>query len=77
MSKLKIGAKAIISPENDNECYDDYRDQVLIVEGIYSNIDEHRGYDEGMSPMKLVEFDTESGDHVPFALYEYEFEILD
>jgi hypothetical protein len=72
MNKL-IGKKAKIRESNDNENYTKYRGKVLIITHA-SN--EGRGYDTGMYPEMLCDFETTDGKEVPFALYEYEFELI-
>jgi len=54
---------------SDNENYADYMNKELKITGIYR--EDHPGYDRGLYPQKLVEFEG-----VPFALYEYEFEVI-
>lgn len=65
----KIGDKVKVSPSNDNDNYDDFRDKVLIV--THAEVG-GRGYDNGLYPEQLMCFKTEDGEDVPFSLYEYE-----
>ena len=71
---LKIGDRVMVSSDNDNENYEDFRGKVLIITGIYTNSNETVFYDESMEGMALYEFITEDGEGVPFALYECEIE---
>jgi len=68
--------KVKVSPENDNESYDSFRDEILIITHIAVNTEEHPGYDEAMEGMQLMDFETEAGDDVPCSLYEYEIESI-
>ena len=74
MGAYKIGQKVKISSENDNENYNEFRNQVLIIESVATNEDQHPGYDESMEGMQLIDLKTLSGEDVPFSLYEYEIE---
>jgi hypothetical protein len=65
----KVGQKVKVSESNDNENYDSFRDKILIITHAETG---GLGYDEGMYPEKLMDFETEDGEEVPFALYEYE-----
>lgn len=69
----KVGQKVKVSRSNDNENYDSFRDKVLIITHAEAG---GRGYDEGMYPEKLMSFETEEGEDVPFSLYEYELESI-
>jgi hypothetical protein len=71
---MKIGTKIKITSDNDN--YNEFKDQILQITYIAKNKDEHRGYDSGMYPEKLVNLKTMDGKEVGFSLYEYEFEII-
>jgi len=68
-----IGKRAIIRKDNDNENYDNFRDKVLIITHADNK---GRGYDSGMYPEMLCDFKCENGKDFPFALYEYEFELI-
>ena len=68
----KIGQKVRVRPNNDNENYDEFRGKTLIVEAIYTSDKQNRFYDSSMKGMQLLEFITETGEYVPYALYEYE-----
>ena len=66
---IRKGTKVRITPDNDSENYEEYRNRVLVVTGVFKNDREHLGYDMGIYPEKLYEFEG-----CPFALYEYEIE---
>jgi hypothetical protein len=66
-----IGKKAVIISDNDN--YDAFRDKTLIVTHASNS---GVGYDDSCYPEMLCDFKCEDGTEFPFALYEYEFEIL-
>jgi hypothetical protein len=70
---MKIGQRVKVSRNNDNESYDSFRDKVLIVTHS-SNKGEY--YDSGMYPQKLMSFETEDGEEVPYSLYECEVELV-
>lgn len=69
-----VGDKVVISQENDNEGYDDFRGQPLIITHVSYSVEDHPGYDESMDGMGLYDLKTESGIDVPFSLYEYELD---
>lgn len=73
MAKKFVGRKAKIKQENDNENYDAFRGKVLIITHASNS---GRGYDEGMYPEMLCDFKCEDGSEFPFALYEYEFDLI-
>ncbi len=58
---------------SDNENYTPYIDKVLIC--TYASR-EGNGYDSAVYPELLCDFTCEDGEQFPFALYEYEFEII-
>ena len=70
----KIGDRVKVSSENDNDCYDDFREQILIVQNIATSENQTYAYDSSMNGMQLMDFTTEKGKEVPFSLYEYEIE---
>jgi hypothetical protein len=69
--KQLIGRKAKIISDNDN--YDRFRNEILIVTHADNK---GRGYDDSCYPEMLCDFKTESGKEFPFALYEYEFQLI-
>jgi len=72
MKHFKLGQKVKVSPENDNECYDSFRNEVLRVTHLAKNASEHPGYDAGVSPDYLYDLETVSGEPVPYPLYDHE-----
>ncbi len=72
MNKL-VGKKAMIKADNDNENYDPFRGKVLIVTHADNK---GNGYDSSCYPQKLCDFKCEDGTEFPFALYEYEFDLI-
>ena len=74
---MKLGDKIRIKKDNDNDCYDKFRNLDLVITHIAHNIDEHQGYDTGMKGMALVDSDVcNTGESVPFSLYKYEFDLI-
>jgi hypothetical protein len=68
---LKIGSKIRIIIDNDS--YEEFMNQDLIVIHIAKNEQQHPGYDRTMNGMALVDTKTKDNKSVPFSLYEYEF----
>lgn len=59
---------------SDNENYVDWLDRDLKI--TYAS-NKGLGYDDSMYPEKLCDLeDFETGESCPFALYEYEFQII-
>jgi hypothetical protein len=69
----QVGQKVKISSSNDNENYDSFRGEILVI--VDSEVG-GRGYDDSMYPQRLMSFETEEGEEVPFSLYEYEVESI-
>ena len=72
MSHFKLHQRVKVSPDNDNEGYDNFRNEVLIITHVAKNKNDHPGYDESVSPGYLYDFKTESGKEVHCSLYDYE-----
>lgn len=71
MGTYTIGEKVRINSENDNECYNEFRDTILtIVDYEVGGV----GYDIELYPQKLMSLETADGVEVPFSLYEYEID---
>jgi len=70
MKKL-IGRRAIIISDNEN--YSDFKDEILLI--TYAS-NQGTGYDSTMYPEMLCDFKTIKGEEIPFALYEYEFQLI-
>lgn len=72
MKKQLIGKRVRIISDNEN--YERFQGKTLIITHA-SN--EGRGYDTGMYPEMLCDFKIQgSKKEFPFALYEYEFKVL-
>ena len=72
--KQLMNKLAVIVSDNDN--YDAYRDKLLRITHVAYNRTEHPGYDEGLEGQALCDFKVEeTGEDVPFSLYEYEFNL--
>lgn len=60
---------------SDNECYSEYIGKDLIITDVVNSVRENQFYDSSMNGMYLCDLEIlESGEPVPFSLYEYEFE---
>lgn len=66
-----IGKRAYITSDNEN--YQPYIHKTLIV--TYAD-NKGQGYDESCYPELLCDFRCEDGSEFPFALYEYEFDLI-
>lgn len=72
MNKTLLGKQVRITSDNDN--YNDFKGRTLTIT-LASN--SGRGYDQTMYPMQLCDLeDSQTGEPCPFALYEYEFELI-
>ena len=71
--KSLIGKKARIISDNEN--YSRFKNEILIVTHASNS---GRGYDSGLYPELLCDFRIKGkpNKEFPFALYEYEFEVL-
>jgi len=72
MKHFKLNQRVKVSPDNDNESYDSFRDEILIITHVAKDKNEHPGYDESVSPEYLYDLKTESGKEVYCSLYDYE-----
>ena len=72
MKHFKLNQRVRVSPENDNDSYNSFKDEVLIITHVAKDKTDHPGYDEGVSPEYLYDLKTESGKDVPCSLYDYE-----
>jgi hypothetical protein len=71
-SNKLVGKKAIIISDNDN--YTDWLNRRLLITHASNS---GNGYDSGLFPEMLCDFkDAETGEFCPFALYEYEFTLI-
>ena len=73
-TKYKLGEKVKVNSSNDNENYNDFREKVLIITEIATDIQQHKGYDESVKEA-LYSFKDEKGNDIPYSLYEYELEV--
>lgn len=72
--KTKTLNGSIVRITSDNDNYTEWLNRDLIV---YHSSNFGLGYDSTMYPMMLCELeDSETGFEIPFALYEYEFEVV-
>lgn len=72
---FEVGDRVKISEYNDNENYNEFRGKLLIITHVATNQDEHPGYDDSMGGEGLYELMVdETGEEVPFSLYDYELE---
>ena len=75
MSNLKIGDKTKLNEEGkQNECYEKFKDKILVVTHIARNKKEHIGYDETFEGLPLYSFEFEDGTECLNSLYGYEIE---
>ena len=71
---FRIGERVRVASDNDNDCYDKFRDETLKVTHRARNTQEHPGYDESMQGMALYDLEDLNGNEIPCSLYEYELE---
>ena len=69
---MKIGDKCKVNPSNDNDCYNSFRNEILIVTHVANNVKQHPGYDNSVYPDKLYDLKTISGVDINYSLYDYE-----
>ena len=74
MATYKMGDRLKVAEDNDNENYDSFRDEILIVIHVATNKDEHPGYDSSLEGEGLYDFVTEDGREIGLSLYDYELE---
>jgi hypothetical protein len=76
MKHFKLGQKVRVSAHNDNNNYDDFRGETLIIKKVSKSVKDHPGYDEGVSPQWLYDLEIEStGTMCGCSLYDYELEV--
>lgn len=74
MKKNLKGRIARIVSDNDN--YDKFRGKDLTITHVAYSTKDHPGYDSGLEGQALCDFEVkETGESVPFSLYEYEFSL--
>lgn len=72
MRHFKLNQRVKVSPDNDNENYDSFRNDILIITHVAKDICQHPGYDESLSPEYLYDLKKETGENIPCSLYDYE-----
>ena len=72
MKHFKLNQKVRVNPSNDNDNYDSFRNEVLIITNVAKNTNDHPGYDDSVSPDYLYDLKTVSGKDVHCSLYDYE-----
>ena len=70
----KIGQHLRVAKNNDNECYDRFRDETLVVTFISTSKKDHPVYDETMNGEPLYDLETLEGRPIGNSLYHYELE---
>ncbi len=70
--EFKVGDRVRVSPDNDNEGYDDFRDKILIVTDVGTINSGGFGFDDAMGEQGLYSFKTLDGKEVHSSLYDYE-----
>ena len=71
MAHYLVGKKVRIISDNEN--YTKFMNKTLICTFASNS---GNGYDDSCYPEMLCDFKSVDGKEVPFALYEYEFEII-
>jgi hypothetical protein len=72
---FKVGQNVIIRSDNDNENYEDYTNQELVIIHKATNQKEHKFFDDSMKGQGLYSLKVKkTGEEVPFSLYDYELE---
>ena len=74
MKHFKLNQRVRVSSSNDNENYDSFKNEVLIITNVARNRDEHKGYDDSLKGEYLYDLKTESGKEVNCSLYDYELQ---
>lgn len=71
---FKMGQWVKVASDNDNDCYNDFRNKRLKIVSVARNTNEHPGYDNSMEGMPLYDLQDENGNYIPCSLYAYELE---
>jgi len=74
MKHFKLNQRVRVSSQNDNENYESFKDEVLIIINVARNKEEHPGYDDSLKGEYLYDLKTESGKEVNCSLYDYELQ---
>ncbi len=72
MKHFKLNQKVKISNEINNDNYSEFVKKTLIITNVAKNKEDHRLYDDSVSPCYLYDLKTLDGEYVPFSLYDYE-----
>ncbi len=67
-----VGDVVMVSPENDNDGYNDFKGKKLRITHVTKSSDEHPAFDEGMAGEGLYDLETLDGEQIGSALYDYE-----
>ena len=74
---MEINDKVKLNEEGrQNECYNNFKDKILIITHKATSKAEHPGYDEGLEGEPLYSFKFEDGADCPNSLYEYEIVLI-
>lgn len=72
MRHFRLNQKVKVNPLNDNENYNSFRNEVLIVKHIAKDKTDHPGYDSSVSPEYLYDLQRINGEEINCSLYDYE-----
>ena len=72
MKHFKINDRVKVSPNNDNDNYNLFRNKILIVTHVAKSDNDHPGYDDSLAPEYLYDLKTVSGKDINCSLYDYE-----
>jgi hypothetical protein len=73
-SYFKLGQFVKVASDNDNDCYDSFREKTLKIVKVSENTKDHPGYDEGMRGMPLYDLVAIDGTEINCSLYAYELQ---
>ena len=71
-NNYKVGDKVMISRNNDNDEYEEYRNKTMIITDAYYSEEHCFAYSYSMNGMGLFRLELPNGDGVGFMLYAYE-----
>ncbi len=74
MKHFKLNQRVRVNSLNDNENYESFKDEVLIIINVARNKKEHSGYDDSLKGEYLYDLKTASGKEVNYSLYDYELQ---
>jgi len=74
MKHFKLNQRVRVNSQNDNENYESFKDEVLIITNVARNKEEHQGYDDSLKGEYLYDLETETGKEVNCSLYDYELQ---